>query len=237
MAAVIFDLDGVLVDSEPIWSDAYARFVAERYGAHLAASEAQRFEGGRVFETVENLMVTFGEVDRAEARSQAGPIADALIEHVAEWFRVEGRLIASSVTTLAGLHEEGVHVGVASSSQLGFIDAVLDRSGVRHLVEVVVSAYELQRGKPHPDVYEIASRQLRVPPEDGVAVEDSENGVRSALAAGLSCVCLWRKGVPPPAWIVADCAVVVDELTPAVVSSGLRPRRTPPVAEARGVAP
>jgi HAD superfamily hydrolase (TIGR01509 family) len=237
MAAVIFDLDGVLVDSEPFWARAYAEFVGERYAARLGADEARRFEGGRVFETVANLMTTFGDVSADDAREDAGSIAMSLVEQVSGWLRETGGPIASSVATLTALHADGARIGVATSSHMSFIDTALEVAGVRSLVDVIVSAYGLPRGKPDPLVYELACQQLRVPPEDGVAVEDSENGVRSATAAGLSCVCLWQKDVPPPAWVAAECAAVVDELTPDVVRSGLRPRRTPPTPAVGGARP
>jgi len=212
MRGAVFDLDGVLVDSERLWTQAYKQFVEHTYSERLTDEEARKFEGGRVRDTVVNLLTTFGKMDPAEAEAEAEAIAQQLIDQVQAWFRDEGEPLTASVRTLEQLHEAGVKIAIASSSHKDFITTALDVCGIAEIVDARVSAYDLPRGKPDPLVYQIACLYLGLRPEDCVAVEDSLNGVCSALQAEIPCFCLWRKPEPPPEWVEEKCIARKDEL-------------------------
>jgi HAD superfamily hydrolase (TIGR01509 family) len=188
-SAVVFDLDGVLVDSEQAWDAARKAVVAANGGAWREGAEHDMLgmssKEWPVY-LVERLGVrlTPDEVNRA--------VVDAMLR------RYEQRL-----PLLPGAREAvervaaRTPVGLASSSNREVIDVVLDRMGVAHRFTATVSSEEVARGKPAPDVYLEAARRLGVDPAAATAVEDSENGIRSAHAAGLRVVAIPNPHFPP----------------------------------------
>lgn len=208
-SAVIFDLDGVLVDSEQAWDAARKDVVVAHRGAWREGAERDMLgmssKEWPVY-LVERLGVqlTPEEVNRA--------VVDAMLRGY------ERRL-----PLLPGAKEavERVHarmpIGLASSSNREVIDVVLDRMGVAPLFTATVSSEEVGRGKPAPDVYLEAARRLGVEPGDAMAIEDSENGIRSAHAAGMRVVAIPNPHFPPApeALGLADEVLGgVDELMP-----------------------
>jgi HAD superfamily hydrolase (TIGR01509 family) len=222
--AVVFDLDGVLIDSEPVWEQVRRGLVAER-GGHWADDAQQRLMGMSTPEWARYLSDDLGVglppdqvartvVDRMAAHyADAVPVidgADAAIRRIAARWRL----------------------GLASSSPRRLIDAVLAVTGWGTLVEVSVSTEEVARGKPEPDCYLRAADLLGVTPARCVAVEDSSNGLRSAAAAGLPVIAVPRPEYPPaPDALTASAAVLTDlrELTTeAVRRAASRTRSDPP---------
>lgn len=220
MSAVIFDLDGVLVESELFWQRALADTAngwlddagsnRERY----AVADLARFEGGRVDETLDELL--------DELRADLGDPADGddlvtrtvgpLVERVAADFSRAPAPIPASVAVARDLHARGTVLAVASSSSPVFIDAALDAIGLSEVFGVRRSALHLEQGKPHPQVYLDAASALGERPEDCVAIEDSARGVQAAGAAPMPCIGLWRREDDPPA-AFDTCARVTGELT------------------------
>jgi len=196
--AVVFDLDGVLVDSEPYWREGFRAAlatIAADLGAptpRMSDEELAGYEGGRVSDTVRTLAgASFGRVPEATVARAAGAAIDRAVALVRE----DPRPITASVTALRELARRGFRVGVASSSAPEFIETVLAGLGLADMVDATASAFHLRHAKPHPEVYLNVLAALDVPPEGCTAVEDSWTGVRSALGAGLRTVWL----TPSPA--------------------------------------
>jgi HAD superfamily hydrolase (TIGR01509 family) len=214
MRAVIFDMDGVLVDSEPLWRLAEREVFAE-VGLELSDADCERTMGMRTDEVIEHWF-------------RAAPWEGATCAEVQA--RLEGRmgeLIAERASAMPGLEEsiamaraEGLALGLATSSSPALIEAVLARLGMVDAFAVIHSAIEEELGKPHPAVFLTTARLLGVEPEDCVAIEDSVAGVRSARAAGMRVI-----AVPPPhlfdeaAYDVADFKLrSLEELDPEMLA-------------------
>ena len=191
-STVIFDLDGVLVDSEPLWREGFraaVALIATSVGAevpHLSDDELRQYEGGRVPDTVATLAAAlFGDAIAPETLDAAVEVA---ITTASELFAEHPTPIAASVTAAEELHGRGFRLGVASSSAPEFIHTVIARLGLTDEVEAVESAFDLANPKPHPDVYLNVMNRLAETPEHCVAIEDSWTGVQSSLRAGLRTV-------------------------------------------------
>jgi HAD superfamily hydrolase (TIGR01509 family) len=211
--AVVFDLDGVLLDSEPIWNEAKRELVEERGGRWneraprdmmgMSSPEWSRY-------LVEELGVPLDPED----------VSDDVVR------RLE-RIYRRRLPLLDGAHEaverlaERFPLGLASSSNREIIDLVLELSGLAGRFAVTLSSEEVARGKPAPDVYLEATRRLGVAPEQSAAVEDSENGIRAAKAAGMRVLALPNPHYPPAPDALAEADEVLDslhELTPERVA-------------------
>lgn len=171
---VVFDLDGILVDSEPLWSEAIVETLRDSGAAYRPELEA-RHRGMKFKELVAFLL--------AEHRCAADPakFASRLLDALLRRFdRLEP--LPGAERALALAQAEG-KVALASGSPLPVIRRVLDRFGWRF--DAVCSADEVDRGKPLPDVFLLAARRLGVAPQECVAIEDSANGLRAAKAAGM----------------------------------------------------
>jgi HAD superfamily hydrolase (TIGR01509 family) len=187
--AVVFDLDGVIVDSEHLWDEVREELAHERGGRWHDRAQADMMgmsapEWSRYMHDVIGLAEPPEEIDDEVVRrllaryEERLPLIDGAVE---------------AVERLAGQFR----LAVASSSNRRVIDAVLATSGLAPLFEVVVSSEEVAHGKPAPDVFLEAARRLGVPPERCAAVEDSGNGIRAAHAAGMRVVAIPNRRYPP----------------------------------------
>lgn len=192
--AVIFDMDGVLIESEPLWRDGFRYGVAEfmREQGHrapmLTDADLARFEGGRVDQTLNTLHEHF--CGHALADHDRRDLTQRVVAHVSHLFATTPVPIATSVQALRDIAALDIPVAIATSSAPEFLDAVLDTLDLDHLVQVRQSALHLPDGKPHPEVYQRALDALGVTPAEAVAVEDSLTGLESAIRAGLPTVWL-----------------------------------------------
>lgn len=187
--AVVFDMDGVLVHSEPIWR-AVEREVFAGVGIEVAEEELLETMGVRVADVVERWHRRH-PWDRPSREDVAASIVDGVVGAVE---RGEG-LNAEAVKAIDFVAGLGLRLALASSSPMRLIRAVLSVGGLADRFEVVLSAEDEELGKPDPAVYRSAARALGVPAERCLAVEDSINGVRSAKAAGMVCVAVPVSGV------------------------------------------
>jgi HAD superfamily hydrolase (TIGR01509 family) len=214
IASVIFDLDGVLIDSEPVWEEVRRAFASGRGGTWQPDSQ-QRLMGMSTAEWSRYLSEDLG------VRMPPGEVAAEVIRRMIERYRVELPLLPGAreaVERLAG----GWPLGLASSSPRSLIDAVLDRAGLRPYFGVTISTEEVPRGKPAPDVYLATASRLGVGPADCVAVEDSSNGLRAAAAAGMRVIAIPRPEYPPDADALGAAARVIaglDQLTVEVIQA------------------
>ncbi|MFW6693294.1 HAD family hydrolase [Streptomyces sp. MAR4 CNX-425] len=181
-AAVVFDLDGTLVDSEPNYYEA-GRRVLERHGVgDFTWKDHSEFLGVGTRETLRTLRARYG---------LAAPVEELLAEKNAEYVRLARASTEPfpQMRKFAGmLHEAGCPTAVASGSSRAAIEAVLPAAGLDGLFGVLVSAEEVARGKPEPDVFLEAARRLGVRPADCVVVEDAPPGWEAARRAGMRCV-------------------------------------------------
>jgi HAD superfamily hydrolase (TIGR01509 family) len=200
--AVIFDLDGVLVDSEPYWREGFreaSRVIARRLDTaapELSDEELRSYEGGRVPDTVRTLAEQLFGLSGDREEQLVEEAVRAAVHRASALFEVDPQPHEATVRAAVELHQRGFRLAVASSSAPEFIDAVLERLELADRVEVVESAFPLRHAKPHPEVYLNAIARLGVPVERCLAVEDSWTGVQSALRAGLRTIWVTDQAVP-----------------------------------------
>jgi HAD superfamily hydrolase (TIGR01509 family) len=204
IAAVIFDLDGVLVDSEQLWDDARRELVRERGGTWRP--DATRAMMGMSSLEWSRYMHDELRVDMAPAEISAG-----VVERLEPLYRERLPLYPGAVETVAAVAERH-RLGLASSANREIIDLVLELARLRRFFEATVSSEEVPRGKPAPDVYLEAARRLGVSPERCAAVEDSANGIRSAAAAGMRVVAIPNREFPPDDEALGLTAAVLGSL-------------------------
>jgi HAD superfamily hydrolase (TIGR01509 family) len=210
--AVVFDLDGVLVDTEEIWDEARRRLIAERGGRwHERAQRDMMGMSSREWASYMH--------DELGLREPPEEISEAVVRRLEALYRERLPIIPGAVEAVRRIGARWPP-GVASSSNRPLIDLVLELSGLAPLFAATVSSEEVERGKPAPDVYLEAARRLGCDPARCAAIEDSENGIRSAAAAGMRVVAIPNRAFPPSAETLRLAAVVLDsiaELVPEVV--------------------
>jgi HAD superfamily hydrolase (TIGR01509 family) len=220
--AVVFDLDGVLVDSEHIWDEVRKALAHERggrwhEGAQGAMMGMSSVEWSRYMHDVIGLAEPPDEINAEVVRRMEARYAENLP-------LVDGAVDA--VSRLAG----SFRLALASSSNRPLIDAVLAHAGLADLFEATVSSEEVERGKPAADVFLEAARRLGINPAQCAAIEDSANGIRAAHTAGMRVIVIPNRPYPPPADALVMGDVVLDslaELTPAVVAGRVGPAGPP----------
>jgi HAD superfamily hydrolase (TIGR01509 family) len=209
--AVVFDLDGVLIQSEEVWDEVREAYVRERGGRYDA--EVQRAMMGMSSpEWSRYLHESAGVPDEPEA------INEEVVRRMLEAYREHLPLIDGAVEAVHRLAAR-FPLGLASSSNRLLIDVVLEVAGLTRFFRATVSSEEVARGKPAPDVYLEAARRLEVEPDRCAAVEDSHGGIRSAKAAGMYVVAIPNPTYPPDEESLAAADVVlrsIDELEPSL---------------------
>jgi HAD superfamily hydrolase (TIGR01509 family) len=210
--AVVFDLDGVLLETEEIWDDVREAFVRERGGRYDEA--AQRAMMG--MSSLEWWRFIHDELGVGDAPEE---ISSEVVRRMEARYRESLPLLPGAVEAVERLAARWP-LGLASSSNRPLIDAVLALAGLEPFFRATVSSEEVARGKPQPDVYLEAARRLGVDPHSCAAIEDSHSGIRSALAAGMAVVAIPNRSYPPDEDALAAADIVVhalDELTPTLV--------------------
>ena len=203
--AVVFDMDGVLIDSEQVWDGVRVDQARERGGRwHPGATRDMMGmsspEWSRYMRDVIGLRETPEEINREVVERMLALYADG-----PPW--LPGAVDA--VRRLAAAYP----LGLASSSNRELIDVVLEAGGIGDLFRATVSSEEVARGKPAADVYLEAVRRLGFAPAACAAIEDSRNGIRSAKAAGLACIAVPNEHFAPGEDALADADVVVGSVT------------------------
>lgn len=215
---VVFDLDGVLVDSEPVWEEVRRAYVAEAGGAWQPDSQ-RRLMGMSTPEWAGYL-----SVDLRVGRDPR-EVADEVVRRMVTRYREALPLIPDAVATVRRLAAR-FPLALASSSPPVLIEQVLDSSGLADAFVAALSTEEVSAGKPAPDIYLAAAQRLDLPAARCAAVEDSSNGLRAASAAGMAVVAVPHPAYPPAPDALALADLKVDrlgELTPQDVAR-LRPR-------------
>ena len=210
--AVVFDLDGVIVDSEHVW-DAAREVLARERGGHWHENAQTDMMGMSSTEWSRYMHNVIGLKDPPEE------ISAAVVSRLEATYREELPLIDGAPEAIARLAERWP-LAVASSSNRPIINLVLELSGLDRFFRVTVSSEEVQHGKPSPDVYLEAALRLGVDPEHAVAVEDSHNGILAAKAGGMRVVAIPNRRYQPGEGALAEADVVLEdisELTPEAV--------------------
>ena len=194
--AVVFDMDGVLVDTEHLWDEVREELTAEWGGRYTP--EAQRaMMGMSSSEWSRYLHEVVG------LREPPDVINAEVVRRMLARYEADLPVVPGAVDAVRALASAGYRLAVASSSNRELIDTVLRRLGLTELFEVTVSSEEVARGKPAPDVYLEAARRLRVEPGRCAAVEDSASGIRAAHLAGMRVIAYPNRHYPPADEVLA----------------------------------
>ena len=198
----IFDMDGLLVDSEPYWQEAGIEYLKE-FGVSLSLEQYYVTTGLRTKEWLEYWFSYFG-IDMKFA-NEAGPAIESM---AVEKIRASARQMPGVIEVLSLLQSKGFTIGLATSSSHRLIDVIVDKLGIRPFFKAFSSAEHLEYSKPHPEVYLNCALKLGVIPTECICFEDSFNGMISAKAARMKCVV-----VPEPSfyeqskWAAADLKI------------------------------
>jgi len=210
--AVVFDMDGVLVDTEHLWDEVREELTTE-WGGRYTPDAQEAMMGMSSHEWSRYLHEVVGLHEPPET------INEEVVRRMLARYEVELPVVPGSVDAVRRLDGTGYRLAVASSSNRELIDAVLRRLELAALFETTVSSEEVARGKPAPDVYLEAARRLDVPPSRCAAIEDSASGIRAAHEAGLRVIAYPNRHYPPSAQVLASADAVVatfDELDAAI---------------------
>jgi len=182
MNTVIFDMDGLLIDSEPCWEEA-GKITLEEYNIVLSHEEYASTVGLRTREWIDWWFTRFA-VDKNEAARAERSIIDRAI-----------RIIAEKGEPMPGLNyifqffiERNFNIGLATSSPIALVEVVAEKLNIRQHLKAISSAENLQHGKPHPEVYLDCAKALKVSPLNCICFEDSFNGMIAAKASRMKCV-------------------------------------------------
>jgi HAD superfamily hydrolase (TIGR01509 family) len=211
--AVVFDLDGLLLDSEQVWDEVREELVRER--------------GGRWHDRAQKDMMGMSSPEWSRYMHEQLGLTASPEEIAAEVVRRMEARYRERLPIVPGAREAVERLaarwplGLASSSNRPLIDLALDVSGLASYFRTTVSSEEVARGKPAPDVYLEAAKRLGVDPANAAAIEDSHNGILSAAAAGMSVVTIPNRRFPAGDEALQQADVVLDsldDLTPEVVT-------------------
>ncbi len=195
--AVIFDMDGVMIDSEPLWEKTERELLARR-DIQYTPTYREKILGLNQNDSGKLLKDTFSLPE------SVGELVDERLDILIGIYDKELELVKGLRRLLSDLGEKRLSLAVASSSPMRVIEYVLDRFSLHKYFEAVVSGECTENGKPHPDIYIHAAKELCVLPTECVAIEDSINGVRSAKAAGMKCIAIPDKRIDPGKFTAAD---------------------------------
>lgn len=180
--AVIFDMDGLLIDSEPHWREA-EKAVFAPLGLHLTDQQCMQTMGLRIDEVVRHWHQRHPWPSPSLAE-----VEEDIVQQVQNLIEASGTAMEGVADTLAFFREKGIRLGLASSSKLRLINCVLDKLGIREAFAVVHSAEFEDYGKPHPAIFLTAAQMLQTDPTACLVFEDSFNGLIAAKAARMKTV-------------------------------------------------
>ncbi|MBX6768012.1 MAG: HAD family phosphatase [Actinomadura rubrobrunea] len=210
--AVVFDLDGVLVDSEPVWEEVRRGYVADR-GGRWRPDTQERLMGMSTAEWSRYLAAEV--IGGLEPRK----VAEDVIAQMIRRYEADLPLMPGAVDAVRRVADDGRLLGLSSSSPRTLIDFVLAEMGVADLFRATLSTEEVARGKPAPDGYLAVAQRLGVPAAECAAIEDSGNGLRSAHAAGMRVIAVPHPRYPPAedalqlaSYVARDLGAVTPEL-------------------------
>ena len=202
--AVVFDLDGVLIDSEPVWEQVRRQVVAD-HGGQWAPDSQRRLMGMSTGEWARYLSEELG------VNLTPDQTADLVISQMAARYAEHLPLMPGAVDAVRRLAARWP-LGLGSSAPATLIQTVLVTAGLRDDFAVVLSTEQVAAGKPAPDIYLAVTERMSQNPAECAAIEDSTNGLKSAAAAGLAVVAVPHPSYPPDPAALAQATLVVESL-------------------------
>jgi HAD superfamily hydrolase (TIGR01509 family) len=216
--AVVFDLDGLLLDTEQVWDEVREAITRERGGRWHERAQADMMG----MSSTEWSRYMHDELELSEPPEELNRI---VVEGMQERYRERLPLVDGAVEAVRRIGERWP-LGLASSSNRPLIDLALEQMGLAELFRATVSSEEVERGKPAPDVYLEAARRLDADPTKTAAIEDSHNGILAAKAAGMRVIAIPNRRFPPGEEALAEADLVLEsisELAPAAVEGDKPP--------------
>jgi HAD superfamily hydrolase (TIGR01509 family) len=210
--AVIFDMDGVMIDSEPLWEKT-ERILLARRDIEYSPTYRDQIVGLNQNDSGKLLIETF------ELEETVEDIISERVEILTAIYEDELEVVLDLIPLLDNLRDNKFKLAVASSSPLRVINFVLDMFSLQEYFPVVVSGECTENGKPHPDIYLHTAKRLEVEPSECVAIEDSINGVKSAKAAGMYCIAVPDKRLSQMEFQNADIIVPnLNRISPDLIN-------------------
>jgi HAD superfamily hydrolase (TIGR01509 family) len=205
-ACVVFDMDGVIVDSEPLWVRARKDLVREAGGQWLPEAETAMMG-------ISSDRWSAYMRDRLGLQAMApGQIRDEVIGRMVAMYGAGVPLMPGARDAIEATGQRW-RLGLASGSDRVLLDTVLEATGLRERFAATISGQEVTAGKPDPLIYQAVCRRLGADPHSCLAIEDSGSGIESALAAGMSVVAVPRPGFEPDPGVLARATAVLPDLT------------------------
>jgi sugar-phosphatase len=199
---VIFDMDGLLIDSEPLWKEA-AEALFLTYGTQLTTQQYSSTTGMR---TKEFLAHWFGYFNLPE--SDISNAETIVVNDVIKLVQLKGKPMPGVQHIVNFFLERSFKIGLASSSPPDLINLVVDLLGIKNHLQAISSAADLAYGKPHPEVYLLCAQKLAAMPGECICFEDSFNGMIAAKAAKMKCVIVpTSQDLKKLAWEAADLKI------------------------------
>lgn len=189
--AVIFDMDGVLIDSEPLWKIAMEE-AFHSVGCMITKKDFQKTVGLRIDE-----VITYWHQEVGWERLSVKDVENLIVQKMIALIEDNGVPLPGVIDTLEYLKSKNIKLGLGTSSYNVLIEAVLNTLGISSVFDVVHSAEDEEFGKPHPAVYLTVAKELGVSPSKCLVIEDSFNGIISALSARMTVVCIPKKTHTP----------------------------------------
>lgn len=197
--AVIYDMDGVLIDSEPLWKIAMEE-VFHEVNCDLTRKDFEQTVGLRLDE-----VITYWYEHRPWENATPEQVLERIVQKMIVLIQANGEPLSGVIDSLEFFKAKGFKIGLATSSYEILIDTVLEVLNIKHYFDKTHSAEHEKFGKPHPDVYIHTAKELKVRPTECIVIEDSINGVIAGKAARMHVVCIPEKThAPNPKLIIAD---------------------------------
>lgn len=175
--ALIFDMDGVIIDSEPLWRKAMISGFSN-YDLNFTENDCRKTTGMRLREVILYWQKLF-----PEKITNIETVHHAIIHNLINLINKEGQAMPGLLDLLDFLKIKNIKIGLSTSSDYILIEAILSKLNIKPYFNEIISAQHLKHGKPHPEVYLVCAEKLAVHPMDCLVIEDSVNGMISALAA------------------------------------------------------
>jgi HAD superfamily hydrolase (TIGR01509 family) len=197
--AVIFDMDGVIIDSEPLWRKAMIAGFND-IGIDFTEEDCRKTTGMRFKEVIAHWFAHHDITEHSQEELDYN-----VITHLIELINIEGKPMTGLMETLKILKEKNYKVGLATSSNNKLVEAVLNKLQIHHYFSAITSAEHLQFGKPHPEVFLNCAHYLQTAPKDCIVIEDSINGIIGAKAAQMQVVAIPdAQHADDPLFVLAD---------------------------------
>lgn len=201
LKAAIFDMDGLLIDSEPYWRRSHIEVLAN-HGYAITEEDARAGAGKRTPDQVMVWQERFQWQDLAN-----NELVEQITDNVIKLININGQALPGVHEVIDMFEAHKIPMAVASSSADKIIKAVLRYLGIEQKFEFAYSAEDEKRGKPFPDVFLTAAKKLNTDPSDCLVLEDSLNGVKAAKAAGMKCIAVPERNSQPKQLRIADVVV------------------------------